>query len=138
MTRKPGVLEEGWTSRAEQRHYWERDRLNTMADTQNKAWRAEQVRIAQLRAQVLAAALARCQDMGDGNQARQQMHRDVRDTPDELLADLLLALADEIRTARARFEQQFDRAEWRRRNYQQPGSTKAPAKAPTTTKGVQP
>lgn len=118
-----------WTIEA-----WEEGRTRAQEEKQAAAHAAEENHRRALRKQVLAAALLRCQDMGDGNQARQQMHRDVRDTPDELLPDLLQALADETRTERARFEQQFDRAEWRRRNYQQPGSTKAP----TTHKGAQP
>jgi hypothetical protein len=46
-----------------------------------------------LRRQVLMAARRRCDDMQDGPEAREQMQRDVLDTPAELLADLLTALS---------------------------------------------
>ena len=46
-----------------------------------------------LRAQVLAAARQRCQEMNDGPQAREEMKRDVLQTPAELLPGLLQALS---------------------------------------------
>ena len=53
-----------------------------------------------LQAQVLLAARRRCDDMGDGQAARDQMKRDVLETPAELLADLLTALST-VRITRA-------------------------------------
>ncbi len=53
-----------------------------------------------LRRQVLMAARRRCDDMQDGPEAREQMQRDVMDTPAELLADLLAALST-VRITRA-------------------------------------
>ena len=50
--------------------------------------------------QALRAAGKRCDEFGDGPEAREQMHADVVATPPELLPDLLVALT----TAR------FDRA----------------------------
>ncbi len=47
---------------------------------------------AELRREVLLAARDRCDAMQDGPAAREQMKRDVLDTPAELLADLLAAL----------------------------------------------
>lgn len=55
-----------------------------------------------LQAQVLLAARRRCDDMGDGQAARDQMKREVLDTPAELLADLLIALST-VRVTRAAF-----------------------------------
>ena len=55
-----------------------------------------------LQAQVLLAARRRCDDMGDGQAARDQMKREVLDTPAELLADLLTALST-VRVTRAAF-----------------------------------
>ena len=53
-----------------------------------------------LQAQVLLAARRRCDDMGDSQAARDQMRREVLDTPAELLADLLTALST-VRVTRA-------------------------------------
>ncbi|NMM75534.1 hypothetical protein B2J88_11845 [Rhodococcus sp. SRB_17] len=53
-----------------------------------------------LLAQVLQAARRRCDDMQDCTAARDQMERDVLDTPPELLADLLTALST-VRITRA-------------------------------------
>lgn len=53
-----------------------------------------------LQAQVLLAARRRCDDMGDSQAARDQMRREVLDTPAELLADLLAALST-VRVTRA-------------------------------------
>ena len=53
-----------------------------------------------LQAQVLLAARRRCDDMGDSQAARDQMRREVLDTPPELLADLLTALST-VRVTRA-------------------------------------
>lgn len=53
-----------------------------------------------LRRQVLMAARRRCDDMQDGPEAREQMQRDVMDTPAEQLADLLTALST-VRITRA-------------------------------------
>lgn len=52
------------------------------------------------RAEVLLAARRRCDDMQDGPAAREQMKRDVLETPADLLADLLAALT-EARITRA-------------------------------------
>jgi len=46
-----------------------------------------------LQAQVLLAARRRCDDMADSQAAREQMRREVLETPAELLADLLTALS---------------------------------------------
>ncbi|RYF77548.1 MAG: hypothetical protein EOO29_21255 [Comamonadaceae bacterium] len=46
-----------------------------------------------LQAQVLLAARRRCDDMGDGQAARDQMKHEVLETPAELLPDLLSALS---------------------------------------------
>ena len=54
----------------------------------------------QLQAQVLLAARRRCDDMGDSQAARDQMKREVLETPVELLADLLTALST-VRITRA-------------------------------------
>lgn len=59
-------------------------------------------KVTPLRAQVLLAARRRCDDMQDGEQAREQMKRDVMETPAELLADLLVALSS-VRPTRADF-----------------------------------
>lgn len=53
-----------------------------------------------LQAQVLLAARRRCDDMGDSQAARDQMRREVLDTPAELLADLLTAFST-VRVTRA-------------------------------------
>lgn len=53
-----------------------------------------------LQAQVLLAARRRCSDMADSQAARDQMKREVLDTPAELLADLLIALST-VRVMRA-------------------------------------
>lgn len=53
-----------------------------------------------LQAQVLLAARRRCDDMGDSQAARDQMRREVLDTPPELLADLLTAIST-VRVTRA-------------------------------------
>ena len=53
-----------------------------------------------LQAQVLLAARRRCDGMGDSQAAREQMKRDVLETPAELLADLLTALST-VRITRA-------------------------------------
>ncbi len=53
-----------------------------------------------LQAQVLLAARRRCDDMNDSQAARDQMKREVLDTPAELLADLLTALST-VRVTRA-------------------------------------
>ena len=53
-----------------------------------------------LQAQVLLAARRRCDDMGDSQAARDQMKREVLETPAELLADLLTALST-VRVTRA-------------------------------------
>ena len=53
-----------------------------------------------LQAQVLLAARRRCDDMGDSQAARDQMKREVLDTPAELLADLLTAFST-VRVTRA-------------------------------------
>ena len=55
-----------------------------------------------LQAQVLLAARRRCDDMADSQAARDQMKREVLDTPAELLADLLRALST-VRVTRADF-----------------------------------
>jgi hypothetical protein len=57
---------------------------------------------ASLRAQVLLAARKRCDDMQDGPEAREQMKRDVLETPVELLADLMAAFSS-ARVMRADF-----------------------------------
>ena len=46
-----------------------------------------------LQAQVLLAARRRCDDMADSQAARDQMKREVLETPAELLPDLLTALS---------------------------------------------
>ena len=53
-----------------------------------------------LQAPVLLAARRRCDDMGDSQAARDQMKREVLETPVELLADLLTALST-VRITRA-------------------------------------
>ena len=53
-----------------------------------------------LQAQVLLAARRRCDDMGDSQAARDQMKREVLETPAELLPDLLTALST-VRITRA-------------------------------------
>ena len=53
-----------------------------------------------LQAQVLLAARRRCDDMGDSQAARDQMKREVLETPAELLPDLLAALTT-VRITRA-------------------------------------
>lgn len=53
-----------------------------------------------LQAQVLLAARRRCGDMGDSQAARDEMRREVLETPAELLADLLTALST-VRITRA-------------------------------------
>lgn len=53
-------------------------------------------RLADLRMHALRAACRRCDEMGDGPEAREAMKRDVLDTPAELLADLAEALAAPI------------------------------------------
>ena len=53
-----------------------------------------------LQAQVLLAARRRCDDMGDSQAARDQMKREVLETPAELLADLLTAFST-VRVTRA-------------------------------------
>lgn len=55
-----------------------------------------------LQAQVLLAARRRCDDMADSQAARDQMQREVLDTPTELLPDLLTALST-VRVTRAAF-----------------------------------
>ncbi|QIL44621.1 hypothetical protein G7045_10295 [Acidovorax sp. HDW3] len=70
-------------------HDWERRR---QADMAAAAERAAHKRL-QLRDQVLAQALRVSQAMGEGPQARQQWHSDVRDTPEELLQELLQQLS---------------------------------------------
>lgn len=50
-------------------------------------------KVSALRAQVLMAASRRCDDMQDSQQARDQMEREVMETPAELLADLLNAFS---------------------------------------------
>ena len=57
-------------------------------------------KVTPLQAQVLLAARRRCDDMGDSQAAREQMKRDVLETPAELLADLLAALST-VRITRA-------------------------------------
>ena len=57
-------------------------------------------KVSPLQAQVLLAARRRCDDMGDSQAAREQMKRDVLETPAELLADLLTALST-VRITRA-------------------------------------
>lgn len=59
-------------------------------------------KVTPLRAQVLLAARRRCDDMRDSQPARDQMKREVMDTPAELLADLLTALST-VRVLRADF-----------------------------------
>ena len=53
-----------------------------------------------LQAQVLLAARRRCDDLGDSQAARDQMKREVLETPAELLADLLTAFST-VRVTRA-------------------------------------
>ena len=53
-----------------------------------------------LQAQALLAARRRCDDMGDSQAARDQMKREVLETPAELLADLLTAFST-VRVTRA-------------------------------------
>jgi len=53
-----------------------------------------------LQAQVLLAARRRGDDMGDSQAARDQMKREVLETPAELLADLLTAFST-VRVTRA-------------------------------------
>ena len=53
-----------------------------------------------LQTQVLLAARRRCDDMGDSQAARDQMKREVLETPAELLPDLLTALST-VRITRA-------------------------------------
>ena len=55
-----------------------------------------------LQAQVLLAARRRCDDMADSQAARDQMKREVLETPAELLPDLLTALST-VRITRAFF-----------------------------------
>ena len=57
-------------------------------------------KVSPLQAQVLLAARRRCDDMGDSQAAREQMKRDVLETPAELLADLFTALST-VRITRA-------------------------------------
>ena len=57
-------------------------------------------KVSPLQAQVLLAARRRCDDMGDSQAAREQMKRDVLETPAELLADLFSALST-VRITRA-------------------------------------
>lgn len=52
--------------------------------------------------QVLRAARRRCDEFGDGPEAREQMRADVVATPPELLPDLLVALTT-VRFDRALF-----------------------------------
>jgi len=59
-------------------------------------------KVTPLRAQVLLAARRRCDDMQDSQPARDQMKREVMETPAELLADLLTALST-VRVLRAEF-----------------------------------
>jgi len=81
--------------RREKEAYWAR-KGREFRNAKEQAWKdAEAARLA-LRKKVLHAGLQRCAQMGDGDQAIQQMHRDVRDTPDELMADLLAALSQPI------------------------------------------
>lgn len=49
-------------------------------------------KVTPLQAQVLMAARRRCDDMKDTQAAREQMRREVLETPAELLPDLLVAL----------------------------------------------
>ena len=58
-----------------------------------------------LQAQVLLAARRRCDDMGDSQAARDQMKREVLETPAELLADLLTALPTVLVTRADLFHQ---------------------------------
>ena len=53
-----------------------------------------------LQAQVLLAARRRCDDMADSQAARDQMKREVLETPAELPADLLTAFST-VRVTRA-------------------------------------
>ena len=53
-----------------------------------------------LQAQVLLAARRRCDDMADSQAARDQMKREVLETPSELLPDLWTALST-VRITRA-------------------------------------
>ena len=57
-----------------------------------------------LQAQVLLAARRRCDDMADSQAARDQMKREVLQTPAELLPDLLTALST-VRITRADLSQ---------------------------------
>lgn len=59
-------------------------------------------KVTPLQAQVLLAARRRCDDMADSQAAREQMKRDVLETPAELLPDLLTALST-TRITRADF-----------------------------------
>lgn len=52
-------------------------------------------RMSPLMDSALQAAQRVCRDLADGQAARDQMKRDVLDTPPELLADLLQALSRE-------------------------------------------
>lgn len=58
-----------------------------------------------LQAQVLLAARRRCDDMGDSLAAREQMKREVLETPAELLPDLLTVFST-VRVTRAQLFQQ--------------------------------
>lgn len=57
-------------------------------------------KVTPLLAQVLQAARRRCDDMADSPEAREQMKREVLDTPPALLVDLLTALST-VRITRA-------------------------------------
>ena len=59
-------------------------------------------KVTPLQAQVLLAARRRCDDMGDSQAARDQMKREVMETPADLLPDLLVALST-VRITRAFF-----------------------------------
>lgn len=58
-----------------------------------------------LQAQVMLAARRRCDEMGDSQAARDQMKREVLETPAELLPDLLTAFST-VRITRAQLFQQ--------------------------------
>jgi hypothetical protein len=64
----------------------------TTASQARRGMGAEGEKLTPLRSMVLQAARRRCDDVGDGPEARAAMKADVLATPPELLADLLTAL----------------------------------------------
>ena len=74
----------------------------TTASQARRGMGAEGEKLTPLRSMVLQAARRRCDDMQDSPAAREQMKREVVDTPAELLGDLLVALT-ETRPVRTEF-----------------------------------